>query len=85
MAQGNAEALKNVPPKPPIKALGLEGIVALDSTLSFIDGAKGELLYSGYEIDDLARNTSFEEVAFLRINIPFPIGLDNRVQARHGI
>lgn len=49
----------------PIRAKGLEGVIALDSELSFIDGQKGELLYRGYEIDDLARTTSFEEVAYL--------------------
>ncbi|NND71139.1 MAG: citrate synthase [Rhodothermales bacterium] len=55
-----------------IKAPGLEGIVALDSSLSFIDGSKGELIYVGYEIDDLARNTSFEEVGFLLWNGRLP-------------
>ena len=49
----------------PIKARGLEGVVALDSSISFIDGKKGELIYRGYDIEDLAKNTSFEEVAHL--------------------
>lgn len=44
---------------------GLEGVVALDTRLSFIDGEKGELIYAGYDIRDLARHTSFEEVAWL--------------------
>lgn len=48
-----------------IKARGLEGVVALDTSLSRIDGQKGELIYRGYDIDDLAENASFEEVAFL--------------------
>ena len=60
-----------------IKALGLEGIIAVDSSLSFIDGAKGELLYAGYEIDDLARHVSFEEVAFLLWNDRLPT--DSRI------
>ncbi|HYE96824.1 MAG TPA: citrate synthase [Rubricoccaceae bacterium] len=47
------------------KVKGLEGVIALDSELCFIDGAAGELVYRGYEIDDLARNTTFEEVAYL--------------------
>lgn len=46
-------------------AKGLEGVVALESRLSFIDGGQGELSYAGYDIRDLARNTSFEEVAWL--------------------
>lgn len=49
----------------PPQARGLEGVIALESALSFIDGAAGELLYRGYDIDDLARNTTFEEVAYL--------------------
>ena len=49
----------------PSTAKGLEGVIALDSSISFIDGEAGELVYRGYEIDDLARNATFEEVAYL--------------------
>ena len=48
-----------------MKSRGLEGVVALDTDLCFIDGQKGELIYAGYDIDDLASNASFEEVAYL--------------------
>jgi citrate synthase len=48
-----------------VKARGLEGVVALDSELSFIDGQQGILIYRGYDIRDLAENTTFEEVAYL--------------------
>ena len=51
---------------------GLEGVVVAQSRLSAINGAEGELLYGGYEIDDLARNTSFEEVAYLLWNGELP-------------
>lgn len=44
---------------------GLEGVVVAETGLSAIDGEKGELIYAGYDIDDLARNTTFEEVAYL--------------------
>jgi citrate synthase len=44
---------------------GLEGIVAFSSRKSFIDGAKGELIYAGYNIDELAPKSTFEEVCFL--------------------
>jgi citrate synthase len=40
--------------------------------LSAINGEKGELIYVGYEIDDLARNTDFEEVTFLLWNYRLP-------------
>ena len=56
----------------PIRARGLEGVVALDSELCFIDGQKGELIYRGYDIYDLAREVSFEEVAYLLWNGRLP-------------
>lgn len=56
----------------PVKARGLEGVVALDSEISFIDGKVGELIYRGYDIHDLAENTSFEEVAYLLWNGSLP-------------
>ena len=40
--------------------------VYIDRTLSsFIDGKKGQLLYRGFNIDDLAENSCFEETAYL--------------------
>ncbi len=69
MASGNARSNGKTTT---VKALGLEGVVALDSSLSFIDGAKGELIYSGYDIKDLALHTSFEEVAYLLWNGRLP-------------
>ena len=44
---------------------GLEGVVAAKSSICFIDGVAGRLVYRGYEIGDLVENSSFEEVAFL--------------------
>ncbi len=49
----------------PVKARGLEGVIALESEISFIDGEKGDLVYRGYDIFDLAESTSYEEVAHL--------------------
>lgn len=51
---------------------GLDGIVAFSTTKSFIDGSKGELVYSGYNIDTLAENATFEEVCFLLWNDRLP-------------
>lgn len=56
----------------PIYAPGLEGVVVAQTKLCYIDGEKGELLYVGYDIEDLARHTSFEEVAFLLWNLRLP-------------
>src|SRR5215212_830562 len=44
---------------------GLEGIVATQSGICFIDGQAGKLIYRGYEIGDLVEHCSFEEVAYL--------------------
>ncbi len=51
---------------------GLDGIVAFSTTKSFIDGSIGELVYSGYNIDTLAENATFEEVCFLLWNDRLP-------------
>ncbi len=51
---------------------GLDGIVAFSTTKSFIDGQKGELIYSGYNIDVLADKATFEEVCFLLWNDRLP-------------
>ncbi len=51
---------------------GLEGIIAAETTMSFIDGVKGVLEYVGIAIDDLARNSSFEETVFLLWNSRLP-------------
>ena len=40
---------------------GLKGIYFERSSISDIDGSKGELTYRGYQIDDLAKNSTFEE------------------------
>ncbi|MFB6222143.1 MAG: citrate synthase [Haloarcula sp.] len=44
---------------------GLEDVVVAESTRSYIDGTAGELVYSGYTIEDLATEASFEEVLYL--------------------
>ncbi|MXZ73174.1 MAG: citrate synthase [Acidobacteria bacterium] len=44
---------------------GLEGVVATTSSICHIDGEQGLLSYCGYDIHDLARETTFEEVCHL--------------------
>ena len=46
-------------------AKGLEGIVAANSGICFIDGERGVLAYRGYDIHDLADHSTFEEVCYL--------------------
>jgi citrate synthase len=51
---------------------GLEGIVAASSTVSYIDGNIGKLVYCGYNIHDLAEHSTFEEVVYLLWNSRLP-------------
>ena len=47
---------------------GLEGVVAGESEICYIDGYAGILSYRGYNIHTLADNAGFEEVIFLLWN-----------------
>ena len=44
---------------------GLEGVVAATTRLCDLDGVNGRLAYQGYNIEDLARHASFEEIIWL--------------------
>jgi citrate synthase len=44
---------------------GLEDTVATSSAICYLDGDRGVLAYCGYDIHDLARNATFEEVCYL--------------------
>ena len=44
---------------------GLEGIVAATTSISKVEGTTGRLIYRGYNIHDLARNATFEEIIYL--------------------
>lgn len=57
---------------------GLEGIVAAESQICYIDGDAGVLAYWGYDIHTLAENATFEEVIYLLWNgrLPKQVELD---------
>jgi citrate synthase len=44
---------------------GLEDVLIKNTSISDIDGEKGILWYRGYRIEDLARNSTYEEVSYL--------------------
>ena len=44
---------------------GLEGVIAGETSLSYIDGAAGRLLYRGYRIGDLVERGTYAAVAHL--------------------
>ena len=67
-----AAAASPTAPAAPTFAKGLEGIVAAETQMSFIDGEKGILEYVGIPIDDLARQSTFEETVYLLWNRRLP-------------
>ena len=49
----------------PVTAKGLEGIIANSTALSDVLGDIGQLIYAGYDINELAGKVSFEEIVHL--------------------
>jgi citrate synthase len=64
----------------PVTAKGLEGIVANSTRLSDVIGDKGQLIYSGYDINELAGKGSFKEGVYLLWKGKLP----NRQESEHG-
>jgi citrate synthase len=56
----------------------LRGIEVADTRISNIDGEKGKLIYRGFDILDLTKNSTFEETAYLLLydNLPTKAQLD---------
>ena len=51
---------------------GLAGVPATESSISSIDGENGILAYRGYSIEDLVKNSSFEEASMLLLHGELP-------------
>ena len=58
---------------------GFTSTASCDSTITFIDGNKGELLHRGYPIDQLAAKSHFLEVCYLLLygELPSPTELED--------
>ena len=54
------------------KNIGLRGIEVADTKISNIEGDKGKLIYRGYDILDLTKNSTFEETAYLLLYDSLP-------------
>ncbi|MFZ1502556.1 MAG: citrate/2-methylcitrate synthase, partial [Nitrospira sp.] len=52
-------------PEQPLYSPGLEGVIAGESALCQVDEGEAGLRYRGYAIGDLAKWSSFEDVAYL--------------------
>ncbi|ETW95951.1 MAG: hypothetical protein ETSY2_47320, partial [Candidatus Entotheonella gemina] len=44
---------------------GLEGILACESSIAYIDGNVPELSFRGYQIQDIAQTLTYEQITFL--------------------
>lgn len=53
-------------------AQGLEGVVANESAICYVFGGEGRLIYRGYDINDLADHSTFEETAYLLLKGDLP-------------
>jgi citrate synthase len=58
------------------QAKGLEDVVAGKSSICYIDGREGRLLYRGYDIAELAAHSTYEETAYLLWNGHLPTSGD---------
>src|ERR1700687_2923798 len=61
---------------------GLRGVAAASSSISDVNGEKGELIYQGINIHDLAESSTFEEGVFLLCHkrLPKPAELNESKQ-----
>ena len=55
-----------------IKNIGLRNIEVADTKISCIDGEKGKLIYRGFDILDLTKNSNFEETSYLLLHDVLP-------------
>jgi citrate synthase len=54
------------------KNIGLRDITVADTKISHIDGNKGKLIYRGFDVLDLTKNSNFEETSFLLLHDHLP-------------
>lgn len=51
---------------------GLEGAIAAETKIGYVNGAKGWLIYRGYDIFDMAARSTYEEVSYLLLHGQLP-------------
>lgn len=51
---------------------GLEGAIACETKIGYVNGSKGWLIYRGYNIFDLCAKSSYEEVSYLLLHGSLP-------------
>jgi citrate synthase len=58
--------------EPTVPAKGLAGVVANQSSICYVFGEEGRLIYRGYDINDLADHSTFEETVYLLLKGDLP-------------
>ncbi|MFQ5893476.1 MAG: citrate/2-methylcitrate synthase [Nitrospinota bacterium] len=53
-------------------AKGLDGVIACETEINYIDGAAGKMIYRGYDIEEIGEQTNYEETAYLLLNGRLP-------------
>lgn len=59
-------------PKTLLMSKGLEGIVVDETAISDVDGQQCQLVYRGYNLDELVSKASYEEVSYLLLSGKLP-------------
>lgn len=54
---------------------GLEGAIACETKVGYVNGSKGWLVYRGYDIFDLCANSTYEEVSYLLLHGEMPTAI----------
>ncbi|MBI3312097.1 MAG: citrate/2-methylcitrate synthase, partial [Candidatus Omnitrophica bacterium] len=56
----------------PVVSKGLEGVVVSETKVSDVDGARCQLIYRGYHIDELVGKATYEDVSYLLLTGRLP-------------
>ncbi len=74
-AKGQGGALSPKRVKWPVSCTvgpGLEGAIACETKIGYVNGTHGQLIYQGYDIFDLCAHSTFEEVCYLLLHGRLP-------------
>lgn len=71
-------------------SVGLRGVVAAQTRMGKVNGEEGILIYQGFDVDDLAKNSTFEETVYLLWNGHLPTkseleGLKEQLRANYAL
>ncbi len=64
----------------PAHRAGLEGVIVADTRLSEVDGERGRLVIAGSDVEKLAGNISFEDLAHRLWSLYLPDSSPDRIQ-----